>query len=308
VAGEPRFRLLETVREFAGERLAAAGETAAVRRRHADYCLALAEAAAPAMEGAAQAAWFDRLAAAGDDLRAAGGWLVAHGEGERALRLVVALWPFCRARGPRAEARAWLRRLLARGGDAVPADLRAAALASAGDLAWLESDFGAARSLLERSVAQVSRVGTPGGRAAALFRLGLIARTQGDLARAREAGEESLRLARTAGDAERIAWALGLLATVSGLQGEVDTARGFLEETGSRYRDLGAPAGLAWTRFARGQLALQLEDGCQAQEHFAPALAAFRTVGDAGGTAAALLGLGHAARLQADLAWTAKLA
>jgi predicted ATPase/DNA-binding CsgD family transcriptional regulator len=301
VAGEPRFRLLETVREFAGERLAAAGEAAAVRRRHAHYCLALAEAAAPAVERAAQGVWFDRLAAAGDDLWAAVGWLVAHGEGERALRLVVALWPFCRARGPRAEARDWLRRLLDREGTAVAADLHAAALACAGDLAWLESDFGAARSLLERSVALVSRAGTPGGRAAALFRLGLIARTQGDLARARETAAESLRLARAAGDAERTAWALGLLATVSGLQGDVDTAHGFLEETGSRYRDLGAPAGLAWTRFARGQLALQLEDGCQAAAHFEPALAAFRTVGDAGGTAAALLGLGHAARLQADL-------
>ena len=150
VAGENRFRLLETVREFARERLAAAGETAAVRRLHATYLLSLAEAAAPALEGPQQAAWLDRLAGAHEDLRAALGWLATHGEGEQALRLGVALWPYWRLRGHRGEATAWARRLLARHGGAAPVALRAAALACAGDLAWLQSDFGAARSLLEQ--------------------------------------------------------------------------------------------------------------------------------------------------------------
>ena len=238
VTGEPQFRLLESVREFARERLAAAGETAAARRLHATYLLSLAEAAAPALEGPQQAPWLDRLAVAHEDLRAALGWLATHGEGEQALRLGVALWPYWRLRGPRGEATSWARRLLTRHGGTAPAALRAAALACAGDLAWRRGDFGEARSLLEQSLqlspnpgpAQGvagagqgvrSAGGAPPVRAAALFRLGLLARAQGDLGRARAAAEESLHLAREGGDDERTAWALGLLATIHGLRGDV---------------------------------------------------------------------------------------
>jgi predicted ATPase/DNA-binding CsgD family transcriptional regulator len=307
VAGEPRLELLETVREFARERLHAAGEATAARRRHAEYCLALAEAAAPALEGAARDAWLARLAAVHDDVRAALRWLSGHGDGERALRLGVALWPFWRLRGHREEARDWLLRLLARAGDAGDAGLRAAALVCAGDLAWLGSDFDGARALLEESVALHLRDEPPGRRAAALFRLGILARTQGDLTRARAAAEESLTLARAVADPERIAWALGLLASVIALQGELETAGALLAETVARYQELGDSGGLAWARFAQGQIALQAEDGPLAAGPFAAALAAFRDAGDASGTAAALHGLGNAARLQGDLARARRL-
>jgi tetratricopeptide (TPR) repeat protein len=307
VAGEPQVRMLETVREFARERLAAAGEMTATRRCHAAYLLTLAEAAAaPALEGPHQAAWLDRLTGVHDDLRAALGWLAAHGEGERALRLGVALWPFWRTRGHRAEAGAWYRRLLARHGGAAPAALRAAALACAGDLAVLQSVVGAAQALMEQSVVLGTQWPPPAG-AAALFRLAMLARSQGDLRRAQAAAAESLHLARASDDDARAAWALGLLATVRGLQGELDAAGALLAETVARYQELGDPTGLAWTRFAQGQIALQLEDGLQAAGHFGPALAAFRTVRDAGGIAAALLGLGQAARLQSDFARAGRL-
>jgi non-specific serine/threonine protein kinase len=307
VAGEPQVRMQENVREYANERLAAAGEMRATSRCHAAYLLTLAEAAAaPAIEGPHQAAWLDRLTGVHDDLRAALGWLAAHGEGERALRLGVALWPFWRTRGHRAEAGAWYRRLLARHGGAAPAALRAAALACAGDLAVLQSDVGAAQALMEQCVVLGTQWPPPAG-AAALFRLAMLARSQGDLRRAQAAAAESLHLARASDDDARTACALGLLATVRGLQGELDAAGALLAETVARYQDLGDPTGLAWTRFAQGQIALQLEDGLQAAGHFGPALAAFRTVRDAGGIAAALLGLGQAARLQSDFARAGRL-
>lgn len=106
--GAPRFTMLETIRGYAAERLAASGEGETVRARHADHYLALAEAAEPHLKAAREGAWLARLAADQDNLRAALAWLLARGAGARAARLAVALWYFWWVRGDLSEGRRWL--------------------------------------------------------------------------------------------------------------------------------------------------------------------------------------------------------
>ena len=105
---DPRFRMLETVREYALERLDASGEAEAIRGRHAAYAVALAARAAPELRGPRQAAWLARLEAERDNLRAALVWLAAHGDVERRLRLAGALWWFWYLGGHCGEGRAAL--------------------------------------------------------------------------------------------------------------------------------------------------------------------------------------------------------
>ena len=112
---EPRFRMLETVREYAAERLEASGEAQAVRARHAAYYLALAERAAPALAGPEQGAWLERLDGAHDNLRRALAWFAAQGPPGAGLRLAAALLRFWQIRGHAAEGRSWLDRLLGAG-------------------------------------------------------------------------------------------------------------------------------------------------------------------------------------------------
>ena len=127
-APQPRFRMLNTVREFALH--AEAGqEVAACERRHATYWLGVAERARTGLHGPAQAAWLRRLELDQDNLAQALGWAVAHGEATLGLRLGAGLFRFWWVRGDFAEGRRWLEGLLAlREPPAPPAALRAGAL------------------------------------------------------------------------------------------------------------------------------------------------------------------------------------
>lgn len=141
--GEPRFTMLETVREYAAERLEAGGDADVWRRRHADYYLALAEQAAPELVGPRQGAWLDRLEREHDNLRAALSWALERDEQTLGLRLVAALGHFWRVRGHLNEGQGWFERLLSRWPDA-PAHARAEALSAAGNLAHARDDYGRA--------------------------------------------------------------------------------------------------------------------------------------------------------------------
>ena len=131
VDGAPRFTMLETIREYALERLAASEERRAIRQQHAAYYLALAEQAEPELRGPAQVAWQTRLAAEHDNLRAALDWAAERGAVETGLRLATALLWFWWEHGHVSEGRKWLEEALGRSG-AVPVLLRAKALGAAG--------------------------------------------------------------------------------------------------------------------------------------------------------------------------------
>ena len=151
--GEPRFVLLETVREYALDRLAERGEADAVRRAHARHFAALAEAAAAALHGPRQAPWLDRLEREHANFRAALRWALDGGEAGLGLRLGAALWWFWFVRGRWSEGLAWLEALLAlpagAGGAADDAKIRSRALTGAGWLAEYALRAPAARALLE---------------------------------------------------------------------------------------------------------------------------------------------------------------
>jgi non-specific serine/threonine protein kinase len=191
----PRFDLLETVREFGLDQLAAAGDEAEARDRHAAWCLRLAERAEAAAWGPEQRTWFDRLQADYDDVRAALAWSLDR-EDTTGLRLVAALGPFWNVRGPLGEASAWSDRALAIAApEASPPALRARVLFAAGIVAFRRWDVPGAEALLRESVALWRAAGDARGLAEALFfhgltrpgnERGLLAQFEGALARLRE--------------------------------------------------------------------------------------------------------------------------
>jgi predicted ATPase len=160
-----RFRMLETLREFAEERRredSAAEEIDVLRGRQAEWCLSLAEAAAPHLMGADQAAWLERLQVEQDNLRVALGFFLDR-ESAKELRLAVALFRFWQARGPIAEAHQWLEKGLEQprtdDDEASSLQVRAQALEYSGTMAWYRSDVALARVRLEESIALSRELG-----------------------------------------------------------------------------------------------------------------------------------------------------
>jgi len=289
---EPRFGMLETVREYAAAQLEASGEAEELRQRHATYYLSRAEAAAPELTGPEQVVWLERLERDRDNLRAALGWAREQGEAETGLRLAAATWRYWAARGHVREGRAWLERLLAlaRGsGDAAGAGdqvravsgaLRARALFAAGWLARLQGDDAAAQASLEQGAALGRAAGDPRTAAGALNALGLMAQHAGDLERAAALLEESLALMREVGDRRGIAVALGNLGAVALYQGDLERAAASTEEALAYFRQVGDRDSSAVCLRNMGKVARRQGEGAQAEALQREALALFRELGD----------------------------
>ena len=241
-ADEARFGMLETVREFGLERLAASGEEAAVRDRHAGHFLALAEAAEPHLLLPGQGPWLDRLAAEYANLRAALAWLEQAGEAEAMLRLAGALDRFWWVRGHYGEGRGWLERALTLGGDA-PAALRAKALGGAGRLAVFQGDRRRGEALIEESLALWRGLGDREQAAVNLVRLGVAYIAQERYAEAAAPTAEALALYEELGEAAtalpRATIALTLLGDIAAAEGDHGRAEGYLAEALARQRALG---------------------------------------------------------------------
>lgn len=247
---EPRYSLLETIREYALECLAASGERDAVRRAHAGCYLALAEEAAPALKGPEHATWVNRLAADHDNLRATMQWtleqLSAGAEGiEVAVRLGEALVEFWSARGLYTEGWTFLASVAAASGGAAPA-LRVRVLSAAADIApvqYLDRE----EALRRESLAIYRELEDKRGIAYTLSALaGIAMRKGGNYGAANAHLEEWLALAREVGDREDIASALTLLADSIGFLGEFSRARLLFEEGLRLWRELGNKKALTW--------------------------------------------------------------
>jgi non-specific serine/threonine protein kinase len=302
--GPVRYRLLETLRQYAGERLAegGAGAANAVRRGHAAYYQALAERAAPGLEGPRRLEWLGRLEAEHDNMRAALRWSL-QGEGrvgsaETGLRLAAAVWRFWRYRGRQREGCAWLAAVLALPDAAGPTAARAAALYAAGFLVSDLGDRAAARAWLEESVALWRELGDARGLGRALARLGLATLAH-DRAAGRALLEEAVAHARAAGDR----WGLALTLRFMGHLEDRRTGPAGpspLEASAALFRELGDPLGLGLALTGLGDRALREGDLAAARAHLEEALARRREAGDTFGEALVSSLLGEVARRQGD--------
>jgi non-specific serine/threonine protein kinase len=348
-AGQGRYRLLETVRQYAAGQLDALGPAPAgcARATHRDYYLALAEAAAPQLIGADQAAWLDRLDAELGNLRAAIAFSQVQPDPEPGLRLTASLWVYWQARGHAAEAVGALRALLdtpAAQGTTPP---RCRALAAAGHLLQLAGDYaiaggyleeglaiaraadddgmvaellserswvlvrqgqpGAALPLIEQGLALGSRLGQPHLTARLFSARAYATNVQGDPAGAARDNAEALRLVRQTGD--RL-YAGTLLCNLSDYElwiGDLDAARRHLAESIDIARALDARHSAVIATFNLGLTEYLDNSPVAAEALFAEALGLARRMGMKRHAAYALLGLALAGRGGAEPGWATRM-
>jgi predicted ATPase/Tfp pilus assembly protein PilF len=302
--GEPRFTMLETLREFGLERLEDAGEGPALRRAQSEWCLALAQSALPHLTGPEQAVWLARLEIEHDNLRAA--LASTDDDGDRRLRLAAALWRFWYMRGHISEGRAALAGALAgtaSTGAAAPATpARATALNGSGLLAYVQGDYAHAVACQEEGLALWRELGDKAGIATSLYNLGLVADARGEYARAAALFEESLAIAREAGDTRSVAAALHKLGTIVDEQGDYARAVTLYEESLAILRTLGDQRSVAVLLDDLGLGAFEQGDYARAAALHGESLAIERRLDDPRGVATSLNNLGNVAYEQGDYA------
>jgi predicted ATPase len=299
--GGARYTMLETLREFALECLAASGEEQTLRQRHARYYLALAETAQPHLGDSEQQAWLERLEIEHDNLRAALDWCSRSAEElELGLRLVVALWEFWLVRGYISEGRAWIAALLAQPAVAEHPTARARALCGAGRLAWAQTDWAQAARLLEASLAISQERDDAAASATTLNYLGQVAEAQGDYNRAALLFDRSLALFQDAGDREGSALALTSRSQIAQAQGDYALAATLLERSLLLFEELGDRRGCAVALTVQGQIRHIQGQYAQAVELFEAGLALFQSLGYRHGMAWAITNLGQVVQAQGD--------
>jgi DNA-binding CsgD family transcriptional regulator/tetratricopeptide (TPR) repeat protein len=282
--GEPRFSMLETIREYAAERFEASGDADAVRRRHADYFLALAERAAPELVGRQQGTWLERLEREHDNLLAALGWALERDEQAPGLRLVAALGNFWRVRGYSDEGQGWIERALSRW-PAAPAPARAEVLGAAGSLAFYSGRYERAATLHGQCLTLRRALGDQRGTAVALHNLGAVALHLADFDRAEALYAESLAIWRALGDRAGIALSLNDWGVLARNRDDQARARACYEESLTLFRELGDTWGTGLLLNNLARVARDLGEWEQASALCAESLALFRELGDRRGVA-----------------------
>jgi predicted ATPase len=308
VDGESRFVMLESILEYAREKLGDSGEAEALQREHALYFMRLAEEAEATLRGTGQTGWFDRLGEEYDNFRAALGWSTNTGESEIALRLSGALWQFWQYWGYYDEGRNWLERAIGLPGDRGLIRARAGAFGAASTMAWFQGDLAAARSYAEQSVALAREITEPAVDATrnralgyALITLANAAAFQGDFEVARSAGEESV--ARLRGTADRWSLAMSLLNVGIGasIQGDYTRAQAAFEESETLFRDVGATLGLAHALSSLGDIARVAGDHNRAKGLYEEGLDIYRNLGSFQDIPASIHNLGYVALALGDV-------
>jgi predicted ATPase/class 3 adenylate cyclase len=297
---EPRFVMLETIHEFALEKLEESSDAEAIKRAHAEYFLTLAEEAEPGLWGPEDAAWLDRLEQEHDNMRTALSWAIEHEEAELALRLGGALRWFWFMEGYYGEGRRWLEAALGKDRGAA-AEARARALEGVGWLASGQGDFDRAQAVAEEGLKLSTEAGLGDVVAADLQNvLGEVARQRGDYEWAVKLLEESLALHRGAEDRRGIAWSLGNLANASGDLGDHDRAKELYEEGLALSRELGGAELLGAYLISLGYEFLLEGNPERATSLNEEAVALYRKRGHRGRLQIALDNLGWAALVRGD--------
>jgi len=296
-----RYRMLETVREYAREKLATSGGANAVRERHRNFFLELAMTAEPHLAGSEQAAWLQRLEDEHDNLRSAlEHCLAAASESDAGLRLCSALHWFWIVRAHRAEGLDWCVRVLGIEGTGQGTPERAMALQAAGVLAYHLGDLPAARAYHEDSLAMARELSDPKGVARAAIFLGNLRLRQGDPAAARASTEEALAIARNLADPWLTQQSLNVLGNIAAAMGEYLMAQSLYEESLAIARKRGDRVRIAILLNNLGYLTFERGAYSVARGLHEESLAIRRELKDSGGIAYSLSGLGDVALAQGD--------
>jgi tetratricopeptide (TPR) repeat protein len=296
--GDTRFLMLETIREYALERLADSDDETGTRRAHAAYCLVLAEEGGEALTGAGEAAWLAQCDIERDNLRAAFDWLVATRSTEWALRLGYQLWRYLENRERMAEVTERLRALLAMPDVGSFPRLRARILLAAVDAAVQRGDGPAAHRFSDEALRAARELQDVPILMAALTAAAFVAQSEGNYAEARQRFDECVNLAERFGSDVDVARARSNLAHVLRALGEPASARAHYERARAVFERAGDLPDTAWSLSHLGEVVADDGDLQAAQRLFEQALTIFQELRHPQGIAQTLTDLGHLATRQ----------
>ena len=311
VDGEPRFKMLETIREFALEQLTERGELEDARNRHLTRFVELAETTEPELTRAGQSVWLERLTEENDNIRAALAWSFESNQVELGLRLAGALVRFWSVRGLMSEGRRWLTEALTASTGVQPGVL-AKAYFAAGFAALGQGDYPEARPFFEESLKLARDAGETRLEAQALQQIGWLVMTAGayeeaHAERARQLAAKALELAHSIGDKLVQSGALNILAEIAAEEGDDDAANDLYEQSLALRRELGDKRLIANSVLTLGRAELTRGN----TEHAAALLEEGRRLahelGDTWSVSLALINLGRLAFLNNDIPEGAKL-
>lgn len=297
-----RFRLLETVRQYAREKRELSSDNANIRTKHSHYFLALAEEAESKLNAAEQGQSLLRLEAEHENLLTSLDWSLAATDARDVLKLCGALGDFWMMQGRLSEGREWCERVFLKTESQPPTPERAKALNAAGALALYQGDFAASRDLHETALSIAQLLADQQGIRAALSGMGLLALSLGDFSAAQTRNEASLAVAQQIGERRGVATALGNLGAIALSQGDYPAAQALLDRSLAYAREMGDRWNAALVLYRLGLVACFSGDCVAARTLLQESLTIRREFGDRGGAARALSGLGMVAYDQGDYA------
>ena len=281
---EPRLIMLQTIREFAGERLEKSPENRDIRDRHVDAYCALAAAAAPNLFGEEQKVWLDRLELDHDNIRSAFDWCAATGDAERAMNLAAYFWRFWQMRGHLHEGRVRLEAILKMAGSPRSREARARALEAAGGVAYWQGDMTAAQVFYDECLALTRESGDKRAIANAIYNDAFpMSVNRSNLEQGLILYREALPLFRELGDESPISRCLWGIANCLYYQGQYDEAITALDEAIGLFRKTDDRFSLAWALHTRALAAIKTADGAHARGFVREALQLFAAAGDVSG-------------------------
>jgi predicted ATPase/DNA-binding NarL/FixJ family response regulator len=277
---EFRLSILETIREFALECLRESGEEESIERAHADYYLALVEEAEPHLKDAQQLLWLRRLDRDQENLRTALDWLIAHHEGEKAMRFCISLWLFWETRGYWSEGQRLLRAVLALPEAGERTVSRARTLGAAGELAAVQGDLQEANVLLTESVILCQELDDDNRVVLPISALGRVMVRQGDHEAAATLMKACITLCRKLGSTWELSRSLLTLGTIVWLEGNLKQAIALTQESLLLARELGDKAQIAHALNNLGHFLRAQGDLVQARAQAEEGLKLLRELGD----------------------------
>jgi predicted ATPase/DNA-binding winged helix-turn-helix (wHTH) protein len=289
---EARFKMLETIREYAFERLVSSGEEAATRRAHAAYCLVLAEEGNPELRPEERGAWLARCDIEIDNFRAALDSLFSTQDLDWGLRMCMALFRFWDMREHLNEGCARLEAILGMVTEGYSSE-RAKLGIFLGALATAQGDFPTAERSLAQSLWLYEVSGDRWGIAASWNALGIAARDRGDYRAAQNSFERSLACWRMLPDRQATARCLHNLANIAKIRGDYARAQIALGEATEIFQEIGDQSGRSWSINQQGDIAREQGDLDAARDFYQRALKAFRETGERWGSARSLADLGY---------------